>query len=152
MYRIVNNKIFTFFCKTVNISKKYLKIKQKNISILKLGHKKIYLINLQRNSFRYDMKIIETLHRFLKNNKIEPIAFDGSIYWNRYSILDETGKLKNILNKLDIEASNFSWPKPLHILYENHQNVSSYFDLEKSEHASKYIINIPVWINCFNHK
>lgn len=68
----------------------------------------------------------------------------GLAEWNRLSVLEPTGQLAVRLVRAGVEARNYNWPVPLHSSARDARFCLS-GDCRQSEHASRNIVNIPVW-------
>jgi len=130
----------------------FIKNRRNKIKILKIDVEKIKLIQEQKTKFYKSIvnSEIKYLENFLSSNNIEFNNYsECKINWNRYSIIDISGKIKNALLPFSdqIEYKNFNWPESLHKIKITHQNK----EFTNSEIASKHIINIPVWSNFFKN-
>jgi dTDP-4-amino-4,6-dideoxygalactose transaminase len=134
-------KIFIIF------SQKIQAFFSKSIEIKRLRNNKVHLIRQQEENFFYTNDNIKGIEQMTEqtNFKWYHKKQGTTINWNRFSILDESGVLKNIMDKHSIEAGNYNWPKPLHVLCENLSQVVFLTDFKNSEFASKNILNIPTW-------
>lgn len=144
---MINNKPIFFLFSLVN--KLYGKLISYQIKISKLDSTKINLIKKQRRRFKKTNFESEALLRFLDSNDfIKPNYKDSNIVWNRFSMIETSGRLKRTMINMGVEASNFNWPTPLHKRYNNYvpSKLNSY---PNTDLASKYIVNIPVWSTIF---
>lgn len=158
----INPELVTpFYFKPFNrILKLFLKLISKNSSEdyylpQKLDASKINLVNLQKNNYKYDNSQVEALENFLAQNNLNYFRQDlkdVNIHWNRYSVLDKDGRIKELMTNLGVQAQNYNWPLPLHDLYKDNKKVfleSKDYDYKESIIASRYIVNIPAWSNFF---
>ncbi|KXJ59060.1 MAG: hypothetical protein AXW17_11915 [Colwellia sp. Phe_37] len=131
----------------------YLLQKKRSISILKLGNIKVSEVLSQRSSYLYDNAEVDALELYLLKHGFQVQQRLGSdIHWNRYSVLDSTGMLAELLNSEGVEAGEFNWPKPLHKTNKMSESLFWEEELKNSEFASQHIVNIPVWSDFFRKK
>jgi len=122
------------------------------IPLLKLCDEKVAEVSRQRACYEYEGREVENLERYLLEFGFEPNHYLGSdVHWNRYSFIEETGLLIELLNSSGIEAGRFNWPTPLHKNKPQSHSVTWTGKLENSEYASKNIVNIPIWSNFFQN-
>jgi len=155
VYRIMKLDIFS---KLYHLEKKIEgKIINKSniININKLNSLKISLIKKQRDNYKYDYSIIDSLEQYLKKIGIKIDKHDNiDMHWNRYSLLDKNNELKKLFEKMNIEVGNYNWPKGLHDLYHNNSKViiNDRTNYNNTIIANKYILNIPIWENFYGKK
>jgi hypothetical protein len=123
-----------------------LSLKEQGIKIKRLNSKKINLLKYQEENYDYQSKKTSFIEGLCKKNNIKYLNNKNlEIHWNRYSILDKQGVLKNTLTKMNIQVGNFNWGVTLDKLYINNKKVHASEDLINSNFASQNIINIPIW-------
>lgn len=107
---------------------------------------KIGLVKKQIEGFFYDIKKEEYFIQLCKDNLIDYPNFENSssIKWNRFSLLDENSIIKKILIKKGYQVSNYNWPITLDKITKSNK-VNILESLDNSLHASKKILNIPIW-------
>ncbi len=136
-FKLINkivNKLLSFF------------INNKNIEVLRLNKIKINLIKKQEKQYNYIQNKIFIIQKLCKKNNIKIVKNnDVLIHWNRYSVLDKSGLLKEYFTNKDVQVGNFNWPVTLSKLYFENKNVVIASNLSNSEYVSKNIINIPIW-------
>jgi dTDP-4-amino-4,6-dideoxygalactose transaminase len=139
-------KIFKFNIFTKIINKIFSIFSNKElIELKKLNQLNIKLVKYQKQNYKYDDENIIGLEVFLIKNEVKIEQFDNvNIHWNRYSLLDNNGEIKSIMENKQIEVGNYNWYLPLHKIY-NDSNIFYKKDLKNSEYACKNILNIPVW-------
>jgi len=138
---------FSFFVKLNSYIRELLKRKNQNkpIRISKLRKDKISLLMLQRFNKIENVNIDQLVKISIKLG-LKPISnINSKIYWNRYSIIDKNNILKNYLNSKNIEAGNYNWPVPLHLLFSENKRFIIKGDYSNSEFCSQNILNIPIW-------
>ncbi|MFC1755881.1 DegT/DnrJ/EryC1/StrS family aminotransferase [Patescibacteria group bacterium] len=141
-------KILTFLGKVERFTDNYWSYIPK-----KMCEKKKDLLKKQKLCYKHDKKEEEALERILKfwgyKNILNNFT-EMDIQWNRYSILDESGKLGKMLLNRSVEAGNHNWPTPLHKMYKHdtktRQISKTYIN---SETAADFIVNIPIWSTYF---
>ena len=145
IYFILSKNLLSFL-----ISKALLLINNfilnKKINIKKLHSMKIGLVKKQIEGFFYDIKKEEYFIQLCKDNLIDYPNFENSssIKWNRFSLLDENSIIKKILIKKGYQVSNYNWPITLDKITKSNK-VNILESLDNSLHASKKILNIPIW-------
>lgn len=116
------------------------------IRIKRLNPVKISFIKQQELVFSYDTKPVKFIEFLCDKYDLPIVQISGAaICWNRYSVLDKAGKLKEELQAKGVEVGNFNWDSTLDKMYENNKNVVISESLVNSHYASQYIVNIPVW-------
>lgn len=126
-------------------------LKRKNhnkpIKIKRLRSDKINLLMLQKTDQTVNVNI-KLIEKIAVDLGLKPLSFNNfKVQWNRYSIIDNNNILKNFLIKNNIEASNYNWPVPLHLLFKNNKHFILRKSYSNSEFCSKNILNIPLWKN-----
>lgn len=122
------------------------KLRSHKIKIIKMSQYKIDFIEYQRELYCYNPTLLTGVHRVMRELNIDVPKHEGQdIHWNRYSVLDDTGKLSKKLFNENLEAGNYNWPVTLDKIFENNVNVNVNCKLLNSKYASKYVVNIPVW-------
>lgn len=141
--------------KLINIINKiiYKFIINNQITILQMNNKKINFIKDQEKNFKYNYDNVMRVKEICK--QFDVVTFDNynkaEIYWNRYSVLDKNGDLKEYLIKNNIEVGNYNWPITLSKIYFKNKKVIPLGSLDNSQFASKHILNIPLWCS-YNDK
>lgn len=128
---------------------------ESKITVLRLRNRKVNFILRQENEFHYDKREIDALEEFLLSIKLQPVHFKScEIHWNRYSILDPDNNLREELKKIGVQAGNYNWPVPMHIMYAGNENivVNNGNSYPNSEFACDHIVNIPVWCDFFQKR
>ncbi|MCI9455047.1 MAG: DegT/DnrJ/EryC1/StrS aminotransferase family protein [Dorea sp.] len=69
------------------------------------------------------------------------------IVWNRYSVLDADGMIKDKFLKKGIDVGNFNWSYCINenLTKETLRNVRIYNNCPNSIYVSRNIVNIPIW-------
>jgi len=122
------------------------------IRILKMHKEKLSLLLAQKKIYDASYSDLEKdfLEKLFVNNNVKIASYPNSnIRWNRYSILDEEGKIYKILDSNEIEFRNYNWYRPLHLIYEYDKTGKS---LSNAELTSKKIVNLPLWSDYFKTK
>tara|TARA_B100000989_G_scaffold145077_1_gene108102 strand:- start:22750 stop:23931 length:1182 start_codon:yes stop_codon:yes gene_type:complete len=138
------NLLSLLISKTLSLINNFLFYKK--IKIKKLHPMKIGLIKKQIENFFYDKKGAEYFIKFCKDNSLEYPKYENqsSIYWNRFSFIDDKSLVKKKLIKKGYQVSNYNWPITLDKLTKSHK-VIILEDLDNSLYASKKILNVPIW-------
>jgi dTDP-4-amino-4,6-dideoxygalactose transaminase len=128
------NSIYSFFDK------------ENEITIKRMNMEKIKFITAQREKYDYSRGVIDDIERMSRSYNLEPISCSRcEINWNRFSILDKNERLKSVLNKKGIEASNYNWPKTIEQFLKKNSNFTILDSLKNSKYVSENILNIPIW-------
>lgn len=151
IYNLVQNKYICILQYLISTIIRELGFQKNNIYISRLRQEKINLINKQRHRFSYFNKEVVALEDYLSKEGFRILDYprDVIINWNRYSLIDKSGKLKSKLLKDGIQAGNYNWPNPLHKMYYNNRNVFFVDNFTNTDFASQFIVNIPLWSNIF---
>jgi len=121
-----------------------------DLPVRRLGIPKIRLINFQRERITVNDSESEALVNLLIRKKLyQPENIKSRIVWNRFSLLDRSGDVRNLMKELDVEADTFNWKVPLHIRYKKNKRVIAKTDFSNTLIASNYMLNIPVWSTYF---
>jgi dTDP-4-amino-4,6-dideoxygalactose transaminase len=123
-------------------------VKGSKIQILRLNPLKQDFILVQRQYFDWERNnmFVEFLEEWLSSRGYPLHRIDNAVInWNRYSIYDQTDKMKQEMALLNIEAGNFNWAVPMNQLFKRNKNIVIQESYINSEHLCKHIVNIPVW-------
>jgi len=76
-----------------------------------------------------------------------PIFPGVDVHWNRLSVLDsEAGTLRGWCAAHGIEAANYNWPEPLHVLFADHPRFTMNGAYAASSLCARRVVNLPIWM------
>lgn len=116
--------------------------------LYKINSLKIEFIKWQKEDFfECYKKLIDYDYRSLLELPVNPFDKIGDFVWNRYSLIDESGEIRNKLQRDGIIARNYNWTNTLldwKLKYPQ-KKVHYIGKLENAEYFKRNIINIPIW-------
>lgn len=127
--------------------------KEKRENLYRLHDVKIGFINQQRNNFKTIGEDLESLYLLIEKlseslgvkDQVHVFKQESCIEWNRFSIIDSSGKIKQILKKEGICADNYNWKSCLHHEFPQTSSCIYHGPFPNAEFVSKNIVNIPIW-------
>ena len=121
----------------------------------RLNQVKIDFIENQRKNFSTIGDNLDSLYTYIEklsrhlNIAKDVVMIEGreSIEWNRFSILDESGKISRYLDGIGVCAGNYNWHSCLHQLIPENSVCIYHGPFPNAEYISQHVVNMPIWYN-----
>ncbi len=127
--------------------------KKNKTEIYRLHSIKVDFIKNQRNNFRVIDNGLDTLYSFIDElserlnikEQVQTYKLSSHIEWNRFSILDSSGKIKEFLKERGVCADNYNWQMCLHQQFHPNSMCIHHGPFINAEYVSKNVVNMPIW-------